>query len=350
MKKIVILMISLLSLSAVAQERYILDYSVSVEQKLKQSGKLIKKSKYSPHLVAQLTKAEAKALKAQPDLVMSINAKPSRPSSPTVQEVPWGIIRVGAQNLNAKGLGVKVCIVDTGISNSHPDLSVISGENFVVQKGRINPSNWNDDNGHGSHVAGTVAAKDNSQGVVGVAPLASLIAVKVLDSRGNGYLSDIADGVYSCVRQGSHIINMSLGGNGDPSLDSPLKQAINYAVTNGIKVVVAAGNEGQNINMKVPAGYSNVIAVAASDIYDNIASWSNYGLSSKDYTAPGVNIKSTWKGTGYNTISGTSMASPHVAGIFALLYETQSAPVSEVLGHGVSEEGAGLLNADLSIP
>lgn len=348
MKTITLLIVSLFCFSAIAQDRYILDHSVSMENKLKQSGKLIKKSKYSPYLVAKLTKAEAKALKAQPDLVMSINAKPSRPTSPTVQEIPWGIVRIGAQNLSAKGLGVRVCVVDTGISNSHPDLSVVSGENFIVQKGRINPSNWNDDNGHGSHVAGTIAAKDNSQGVVGVAPLASLIAVKVLDSRGNGYLSDIADGVYSCVRQGSHIINMSLGGNGDPSVDSPLKQAIDYAVAYGVKVIVAAGNEGQNINMKVPAGYSNVIAVAASDIYDNIASWSNYGLSSKDYTAPGVNIKSTWKGTGYNTISGTSMASPHVAGIFALLHETQSVPVVEVLGHGVSEEGAGLLKADLA--
>ncbi|HEX4923913.1 MAG TPA: S8 family serine peptidase, partial [Bdellovibrionales bacterium] len=224
------------------------------------------------------------------------------------------------------------------------------GRNYIVNKGVVDPSAWNDDNGHGSHVAGTIAAADNAIGAVGVAPDARLWAVKVLNRRGTGYLSDIADGIAECVRAGSDVINMSLGATADPAQDSPMKNAIDAAVAAGVKVVVAAGNEGQNINQTVPAGYSNVIAVSAIDSADQFPSWSNYGLSLKDYAAPGVSIYSTWKSGGYNTISGTSMASPHVAGVVAL----QLASGRPALGYvdimaAVSRQGRGRIDALLTV-
>ena len=340
-----VLLLTLLPQLAFAERYIVLNPSKSQESQLNSQGKVVRKMKYSSHLVVNLSSSEAKKVGAIPDAVLvSSNRKNGGGSTnPAPQVVPWGVSRIGAVNTVYKGTGVRVCVVDTGVSKSHPDLRVVGGENFVVQKGRVDPSAWDDDNGHGSHVAGTIAALDNSQGVVGVAPQASLLAVKVLDSRGSGYLSDIADGVLSCVRMGSHVINMSLGGNGDPNLNSPLKQAINTAVAAGVHVVVAAGNEAQNIAGKVPAGYSNVVAVAASDSSDRIASFSNFGLSSKDVTAPGVAIASTWKGTGYNTISGTSMAAPHVAGLYALMVQSGVSPALMSLGYSVFYQGAGLL-------
>lgn len=358
MKKITVLVLALFTTISFAQERYILKGDKHLH-KMKKEGKLVKVMK-DRNLVVKLSKKEAKKLNAMVDMKMSISAPPpgkgpnkdgggdSGTNDPT-QETPWGIDRVGALNLAFKGDGVRVCVVDTGISKSHNDLNVTEGENFVVIKGKVRSGAWDDDNGHGSHVAGTIAALDNEIGVVGVAPNATLIAMKVLDRRGSGYLSDVSDGVLSCIEKGAHIISMSLGGNGDPNQPSPLKSAIDQAHSLGIKVVVASGNESQDISGKVPAGYSNVIAVGATDINDNMAYFSNYGLSSKDYVAPGVSIKSTWTGNQYNTISGTSMATPHVAGIMALIIQSNGTAYAESLGHSQSQEGSGLLRADLSV-
>ena len=139
---------------------------------------------------------------------------------------------------------------------------------------------------------------------------------------------------------------MSLGATQSPSLDSPLRQAVENAVAAGVVVVAAAGNEGESIDMKVPAGYSGVIAVAASDAQDQFPSWSNFGLNSDDVTAPGVSIYSTWKGSSYSTISGTSMASPHVAGVVALKISSQSLGLKTIdLGRSLSVQGAGLIDA-----
>lgn len=266
------------------------------------------------------------------------------------QRVPWGISRINANLAHAvtRGAGVTVCVIDTGIDKTHPDLqaNLVGGRNYVVIRGSIDPNNWTDDNGHGSHVAGTIAALDNSIGAIGVAPDAKLYAVKALNSRGSGYLSDIADGVSECVRAGSHVINMSLGATQDPTLDTPLRRSVDAAIAAGVAVVVAAGNEGENINMKVPAGYPATLAVAATDSLDRFASWSNYGLNSDDASAPGVSIYSTWKNSGYNTISGTSMASPHVAGVVALKISSQSLGLQYMdLGRPISTQGAGLVDA-----
>lgn len=273
-----------------------------------------------------------------------------KPAPQPAQSVPWGISAIGARtaNLSSRGAGVKVCIVDTGIDKTHPDLqaNIIGGRNFVVSRGRLDPSGWSDDNGHGSHVAGIVAALDNSIGVVGVAPEAKLLAMKVLDARGSGYLSDVTDGILECVRTGAHVINMSLGATSDPNVDSPLKSAVQSAVAAGVAVVVAAGNEGQNVMNTVPAGFPETIAVAAVDSNMNFPSWSNFGLSADDFSAPGVAILSTWKSGSYNTISGTSMASPHVAGVVALKISSGLSVLRATdLSRPVSIQGAGLIDA-----
>lgn len=290
-------------------------------------------------------------LQAIEDIELSINARPSKEAATAPsQKVPWGINMIHAQeaNLYNRGAGVKVCVVDTGVDKTHSDLAtnIAGGKNFVWAKGKLNSTAYGDDNGHGTHVSGTIAALDNGIGVIGVAPAAKIYAVKVLNSRGNGYLSDITDGIYECIAQGTQVINMSLGGQGDPNANSPFRDAVTAARNAGIIVVVAAGNEGQDISNTVPAGFSNVIAVSAVDSSLHFPSWSNFGLNGNDFAAPGVSITSTWKRNTYNTISGTSMASPHVAGVAALLVSSGSLGfMADDIGAPISQQGAGLVNA-----
>lgn len=275
---------------------------------------------------------------------------PVDPPAEPGQETPYGISLIKADQAHAlnQGQDIVVCVIDSGTDMDHPDLvdNLVGGKNYVVKKGRINSSDYDDDNGHGTHVAGTIAAVDNNIGVIGVAPRAKIFTVKALDRRGSGYLSDITDGIYDCINAGAAVINMSLGGAGDPQQDSPLKTAIQAAVAQGLYVVVAAGNEGTDQASRIPAGYNETISVAAVDAGLNFPSWTNYGLSAKDITAPGVAVKSTWKNGDYNTISGTSMASPHVAGVVALMVEAQAnGLLADDLGKATSQQGAGLVNA-----
>lgn len=240
-------------------------------------------------------------------------AKPSPPPQPT-QVLPWGVDRIDADLAwaTSTGAGVKVAILDTGIDLTHPDLAANIKGNYNA----INPRrSGNDDNGHGTHVAGIVAALNNTIGVVGVAPQASLYAVKVLDRTGSGWLSDIIEGIDWCIQKGMQVINMSFGGSAD---NASLRAAITAAYQAGIVLVAAAGNDGAASPL-YPAAYPETIAVSATDQSDRLASWSNYGLTANDLAAPGVNIYSTWKGGSYVTASGTSMATPHVTGVAALV-------------------------------
>ncbi len=284
--------------------------------------------------------------------------KPGSPggggSTQPAQQTPWGISRIGANLAHEvhRGSGTTVCVVDTGIDETHPDLSanIVGGRNFVMNRGKVNPTQWDDDNGHGSHVAGIIASLDNSIGTIGVAPEASLYAVKALDKRGSGYLSDVTDGIHACINAGADVINMSLGATGDPNSPSPMKTAIETATSLGILVVVAAGNEGDDISNHIPAGYSSVIAVAATDSSDHFPTWSNFGLSAKDYSAPGVSIYSTWKDGSYSTISGTSMAAPHVTGVAALKIAASSLGFLAIdLGYSLSVQGSGLMDAQQTV-
>ena len=223
------------------------------------------------------------------------------------QETPWGIARV---NGGAAGNFATAWVIDSGIELSHPDLNVDVARSASFVRGDAN-----DQNGHGTHVAGTIAAIDNTIGVIGVAPGAPVVSVRVLDRRGSGSNSGVIAGVDYVAQYGrpGDVANMSLGGGISTALD----QAVVNAAAGGVRFVLAAGNESQDANNSSPAraNGNNVYTISAFSIGDNFASFSNYGNPPVDYAEPGVSIKSTWTGGGYNTISGTSMAAPHFAGI-----------------------------------
>ncbi|MBT8318937.1 MAG: S8 family serine peptidase, partial [Gramella sp.] len=205
-----------------------------------------------------------------------------------------------------------------GIDLDHEDLNVDASRGFNAFTSGKDGRSLDDGNGHGTHVAGTIAALDNNVGVIGVAAGATVVPVKVLDSRGSGSYSGVVAGVDFIGANGSNgdVANMSLGGPVSEALDD----AVKAASASGVKFVLAAGNESDDANNHSPARVNgaNIYTISAVDINDNFASFSNYGNPPVDYAAPGVAIKSTWKGGGYNTISGTSMASPHAAGVLLL--------------------------------
>ncbi len=234
------------------------------------------------------------------------------------QVLSWGVNRIDADlawPTGNTGKGVKVAILDTGIDYDHPDLRVAGGVNYAgtTKDGSTYPADWNDNYGHGTHVAGIVAARNNTIGVIGVAPDVSLWAVKVLGDTGGGYTSDIIQGLQWCTTHGIRVASMSLGGGNTSSL----KYACDRAYALGVLLVAAAGNNGGAVTY--PAAYSSVIAVSATDSYNRRASWSNYGPQI-ELAAPGVSIYSTYKNGTYATLSGTSMACPHVTGAAALAW------------------------------
>jgi subtilisin family serine protease len=227
------------------------------------------------------------------------------------QETPWGITRVGGAG---DGVGRTAWIIDSGIDLDHPDLDVdvARSVDFTGSK-----NGAEDENGHGTHVAGTVAALDNGIGVVGVAAGASVVAVRVLNRRGSGSYSGVIAGVDHVALHGQSgdVANMSLGGG--------FSQALNDAVvaaSENVKFALAAGNESTNANTRSPASANgpNIYTVSAFASGDGWAYFSNFGNPPVDYSAPGVGVLSTYKGGGYTTLNGTSMASPHVAGILLL--------------------------------
>lgn len=234
------------------------------------------------------------------------------------QSVPYGIPHIKADVAHSQsvtGSGVKVAVLDTGIDASHEDLNVAGGASFVTDE----PDALTDGNGHGTHVAGTIAALNNNVGVVGVSYDVDLYAVKVLSGAGSGTLSGIAQGIEWAIDNDMDVINMSLGGS---TGSSTLKQASDNAYNSGIVVVAAAGNSGSFFGLintiGYPARYDSVIAVGAVDANNNRASFSSVG-SQLEVMAPGVDINSTLPGNQYGALNGTSMASPHVAGAAALI-------------------------------
>lgn len=230
------------------------------------------------------------------------------------QQVPWGIARV---NGGVSGVGLRACVLDTGVHLTHPDLTVDASKSKTFITSGKDAKDANDGNGHGTHVAGTIAAKDDANGVVGVAAGATIVAVKVLNSQGSGTNSGVIAGV-NYVGSGTpncQAANMSLGGGVSQALDD----AVRNAAATGVKFALAAGNENANVSTTSPGrlNATNVITIAATDSADRIASFSNYGAG-VDWAEPGVSILSTWKNGAYNTISGTSMATPHATGLLLL--------------------------------
>lgn len=275
---------------------------------------------------------DPQVLFVQSDGVVSIDA----------QTLPTGINRIDGElssTISGNGSGsvnVDVAVIDTGIDLTHPDLNVSRTRSVNCSTG----GSANDGNGHGTHVSGTIGALDNADGVVGVAPGARLWAVRVLNNAGSGSFADVICGIDFVTAHAGEIevANMSLGGSGSDSAcgsnRDAMHEAICRSVAAGVTYAVAAGNESDNAANHVPAAYDEVITVSAladfnglpgggaaptcrSDVDDTFADFSNFGAD-VDLIAPGVCILSTWKRGGFNTISGTSMATPHVAGGAAL--------------------------------
>lgn len=277
---------------------------------------------------AQLSAAALEALERNPHVQKIEKAHTAHTAS---EVYPSGVDRIDADLVHAglQGTGVRVAVVDTGIDFSHPDLAGqvdIGLSRTFVSRGKTT-NNGQDDHGHGTHVAGTVAAVlGNDLGVVGVAPQATLIALKVLNKNGFGSSADIIAALdYITGYNNSqsnytdiiHVANFSLGGSGSDT-DSSYRRAFARTVASGCFITVAAGNESDNAANHVPAAYDMVFTVSAMDPrFDSFASFSNYG-NDVDITAPGVAIYSTLLGGGYASWNGTSMATPHVAGAAAL--------------------------------
>ena len=269
------------------------------------------------------------------------------PVHATAQTTPTGINRADADvsptaaiNGVDQRVNVDVAVIDTGVDLTHPDLNVYRAG---AKNCALLALNANDDNGHGSHVAGTIGALDNGSGVVGMAPGARIWPVKVLNALGSGMNSDVICGIDYVTSKSAQIevVNMSLGGAGTDdgncgnTNNDAMHKSICAAVASGITFVVAAGNDSADASTFTPAAYDEVITVSAladfngtpgggaastcrADQDDTFASFSNFGAD-VDIIAPGVCIYSTSMNGGYATLSGTSMASPHVAGGAALI-------------------------------
>ena len=264
---------------------------------------------------------------------------------------PWGVERVDADvvhDQDVAGTGASVAILDTGIDPDHPDISpnVSTGACFVDCGG--SPS-WNDVHGHGTHVAGTVAAAQRDAGVIGVAHEANLHAAKVLGDTGGGSASTIAGGIEWAADQGHDVINMSLG----TGYSSLIDDACTYAWNRDVVLVCSAGNEGSYNSMTYPSTHDDVIAVSATNEWDNLASFSSYGPD-VDFAAPGVDVWSASAGGGFEEMSGTSMAAPHVAGVASMLKAggndnsstwNAMSNAAEDIGLASYEQGDGLVNA-----
>ncbi|HEY7149541.1 MAG TPA: S8 family serine peptidase [Gaiellaceae bacterium] len=303
---------------------------------------------------AKLSPSALSAVRADPRVAF---VSPDRVVRATAQTLPTGINRIdGDTSSTASGNGsgsvnVNVAVIDTGIDSTHPDLNVVGGKDCAPGIGTM------DGNGHGSHVSGTIAAKDDANGVVGVVPGARLYAVKVLNDAGVGLSSDIVcgiDWVTSTRTDGDPnnniaAANMSLGGGGtdDGNCGRSNADAEHLAICNsvaaGVTYVVAAGNDGVDFRSTTPASYDEVLTVTAvadfngapgggaastcrSDVDDQYASFSDFAVLAADQNhtiaAPGVCIYSTYMLGMYDTLSGTSMASPHMTGTAALCIAT----------------------------
>lgn len=260
---------------------------------------------------------------------------PSTCSGPA-EQFPWGVRMV---NGGSGGDNVIVAVLDTGVKKDHPDLAA----NILQCKDATGSGvveGCTDRNGHGTHVAGTIAANGK---IKGVAPNAKLMAVKVCGGSGC-WADDVARAIVYAADNGANVISMSLGGDYDNSLE---RDAISYAVSKGVLVVAAAGNDGPAVgSIDYPGANVDVVAVGALDVNRNVPDWSSRGVNDGDYlveerevelAAPGVSVQSTYKDGCYMTMSGTSMATPHVAGLAAKNWQGSASLTRDYL-HVLSQD------------
>ncbi len=268
--------------------------------------------------------------------------------APAGESIDWGVKRISAPEAweTATGKGVRVGVIDTGIATAHPDLqgAVVGGFNAV------DGGSYEDDNNHGTYVASVLAGRRNGLGLVGVAPDALLYAIKVLGSDGQGYISDVIEGCQWALEAELPVVNMSLGSRHE---SIAMQEAMSAIASQGMITIAAAGNEGER-GIFSPARYDVTICVGGSRIDGKRAPWSNYGqaLKEKGVLAPGDWILAAERKGGWRRVSGTSIATPHVTGVIALLLEysqvdynslcelvfgaaSQSQNPDEFRGHGI---------------
>ncbi|MDD3074423.1 MAG: S8 family serine peptidase [Eubacteriales bacterium] len=301
-------------------------------------GKIQREFKFINAVQVELPKVAVEKLKTARGVEF---VEPDFLAQACAQTVPWGIEHVNAPDVHSAGFqgsGIKVAVLDTGILTSHADLQVVGGYDTT------GIGSYVDDNGHGTHVAGTVAALNNTIGVIGAAPAAQLYAVKVLDRNGSGTYSNIIAGIEWTINNDIDVINMSLGGS---SGSIALEQACDAAYQAGILVVAAAGNEGTSTGgtecIGYPAKYSSVMAVG-SITSSNIRSYFSSTGSTLEIMAPGSDIYSTTINGSYGTMSGTSMACPHVAGVAALVWSAKPSLTNVQLRSALNETANDLWN------
>lgn len=295
------------------------------------SGEIAKELLLKDTFVLKVPKGSVeKVIKTLSDMPQVATATPnytaqkqSVTNDPSLQK-EWGLFQIQAASSSSisawdKTAGkpdIKVAVLDTGIEKTHPDLQ----GKVVAEKNFTSSSETGDRDGHGTHVAGIIAATgNNSSGIAGVSYDTSLINVKVLNDDGSGTYADIADGIVWAADNGAKVINLSLGGHADLQL---LQDAVDYAHNKGAVLVAAAGNSGTN-NVMYPANYSNVLSVAATDDSDSRLSLSNYGSAVK-VAAPGDKIYSTYRNNSYSYASGTSMAAAFASGVAALVWSSDT--------------------------
>lgn len=257
---------------------------------------------------------ERYGLLMEEDTCIKMHSTAMHSKEPSVTAIPWGIRRIGAPEAWSASTGnqIRIGVIDTGADFNHPDLrhSLARGVNL------LNPATLPyDDNGHGTHIAGTIAASGGHEGMMGVAPRSLVYPVKAFDHNGSAFVSDIILGIDWCVQNRMHIVNMSFGMK---SKSLALQNMIRKANSAGIVVVASSGNDKRSRGADYPARYSSTISVGATGKDGRVASFSNHGPRIDIY-APGEKIKSCWLGGGYREMNGTSMATSHVSGSIALL-------------------------------
>lgn len=275
-------------------------------------------------------------LPAELEQVVS-RGKPTALRPTPSENVPWGVKTIYDNPLLSKssgGLGVKIAVLDTGVLKTHPDLKnrIVECKDFTNVKSPIVDGKCDDKNGHGTHVSGIIAADggDDGLGIYGIAPQASILAYKVCGDNGSCWADDIATALREAANNGAQIVNLSLGSDMPSQL---ITDAVSFAVSKKVLVVAAAGNDGPYTgSIDYPGANPNVVGVGAIDVNWKIPDWSSRGINLSttpyvteegdiEFAAPGVNVESTWKDGGYAIMSGTSMATPHVAGLAAKLWQ-----------------------------
>ncbi|MGU3473608.1 S8 family peptidase [Paenibacillus sp. D51F] len=247
------------------------------------------------------------------DRLVRVEAAPAA-RVPAEKGLPWGVQQIRAPLAwnRTTGHRIKIGVIDTGIDHNHPDLKSSIGKGINLIDRTHLP---HDDNGHGTHIAGTIAAANQPSGMIGVAPRSMVYPVKAFDHNGSAFVSDIILGIEWCVRSGMHIINMSFGMR---SRSKSLMAACANAMNAGVVIVASSGNDGKRRSVDYPARYPQTISVGATNRLRRIAAFSNRGPYIDIY-APGDRIHSAWIKGKYNEMSGTSMATSHVSGAVALL-------------------------------